>query len=40
MAAEFLGADGRKSGVDYTLLDHAGKEIPGAVLPLEYEFES
>ena len=32
---------GRKSGVDYiTLLDHAGKEIPGAVLPLEYEFWS
>ena len=32
---------GRKSGVEYiTLLDHAGQEIPGAVLPLEYEFWS
>jgi hypothetical protein len=41
MYIEFSAPMGRKSGVDYiTLLDHAGKEIPGAVLPLEYEFWS
>jgi hypothetical protein len=41
MYVEFSAPMGRKSGVDYiTLLDHAGKEIPGAVLPLEYEFWS
>ena len=41
MYVEFSAPMGRKSGVEYiTLLDHAGKEIPGAVLPLEYEFWS
>jgi len=41
MYIEFSAPMGRKSGVDYiTLLDHAGKEIAGAVLPLEYEFWS
>lgn len=41
MYIEFSAPMGRKSGVDYiSLLDHEGKEIPGAVLPLEYEFWS
>ena len=41
MYIEFSGPMGRKSGVEYiSLLDHAGKEIPGAVLPLDYEFWS
>jgi hypothetical protein len=41
MYVEFSAPMGRKSGVEYImLLDHAGKEIPGAVLPLEYEFWS
>jgi hypothetical protein len=41
MYVEFSAPMERKSGVEYiTLLDHAGKEIPGAVLPLEYEFWS
>jgi len=41
MYVEFSAPMGRKSGVEYiTLLDHAGREIPGAVLPLEYEFWS
>ena len=32
---------GRKSGVEYLhLLDHEGREIRGAVLPLDYEFWS
>ena len=41
MYVEFSAPMGRKSGVEYiALLDHAGQEIPGAVLPLEYEFWS
>ena len=41
MYVEFSAPMGRKSGVEYlTLLDHSGKEIPGAVLPLDYEFWS
>jgi hypothetical protein len=41
MYVEFSAPMGRKSGVEYiSLLDHAGKEIPGAVLPLDYEFWS
>jgi hypothetical protein len=41
MYIEFSGPMGRKSGVEYIkLLDHAGQEIPGAVLPLDYEFWS
>jgi hypothetical protein len=41
MYIEFSAPMGRKSGIEYiTLLDHAGKEIPGAVLPLDYEFWS
>ncbi|MEQ1760028.1 MAG: hypothetical protein ABL986_17060 [Vicinamibacterales bacterium] len=41
MYIEFSAPMGRKSGVEYlTLLDHNGKEIPGAVLPLDYEFWS
>jgi hypothetical protein len=41
MYVEFSAPMGRKSGVEYiALLDHQGKEIEGAVLPLEYEFWS
>jgi hypothetical protein len=41
MYIEFSGPMGRKSGVEHiSLLDHAGREIPGAVLPLDYEFWS
>jgi hypothetical protein len=41
MYVEFSAPMGRKSGVEYiTLLDHEGREIPGAVLPLDYEFWS
>jgi hypothetical protein len=41
MYVEFSGPMGRKSGIEYIkLLDHEGKEIPGAVLPLDYEFWS
>jgi hypothetical protein len=41
MYVEFSAPMGRKSGVEYiSLLDHQGKEIPGAVLPLDYEFWS
>ena len=41
MYIEFSAPMGRKSGVEYiTLLNHAGQEIPGAVLPLDYEFWS
>jgi hypothetical protein len=41
MYVEFSAPMGRKSGVEYiALLDHQGKEIPGAVLPLDYEFWS
>jgi len=41
MYVEFSAPMGRKSGVEYiSLLDHKGKEIPGAVLPLDYEFWS
>ena len=41
MYIEFSAPMGRKSGVEYiALLDHDGKEIPGAVLPLDYEFWS
>jgi len=41
MYVEFSAPMGRKSGVEYiSLLDHKGQEIPGAVLPLDYEFWS
>jgi hypothetical protein len=41
MYIEFSAPMGRKSGVEYIkLLDDGGKEIPGAVLPLDYEFWS
>ena len=41
MYIEFSAPMGRKSGVEYIkLLDHAGREIAGAVLPLDYEFWS
>ena len=41
MYIEFSAPMGRKSGVEYIkLLDSAGGEITGAVLPLEYEFWS
>jgi len=41
MYIEFSGPMGRKSGVEHiSLLDHAGREIPGAVLPLDYELWS
>jgi hypothetical protein len=41
MYIEFSAPMGRKSGVEYlTLLDHQGREIKGAVLPLDYEFWS
>ena len=41
MYIEFSGPMGRKSGIEYIrLLDQAGREISGAVLPLDYEFWS
>ncbi len=41
MYIEFSAPMGRRSGVEYIrVLDSAGREIPGAVLPLEYEFWS
>jgi hypothetical protein len=41
MYIEFSAPMGRKSGIEYIrLVDHDGKEIPGAVLPLDYEFWS
>lgn len=41
MYVEFSAPMGRKSGVEYiSLLNHEGREIPGAVLPLDYEFWS
>ena len=41
MYIEFSGPMGRRSGVEYMkLLDENGKEIPGAFLPLDYEFWS
>jgi hypothetical protein len=41
MYVEFSAPMGRKSGVEYiSLLDSDGREIPGAVLPLDYEFWS
>ena len=41
MYIEFSGPMGRKSGVDYIrLLDYSGREIQGAVLPLDYELWS
>src|SRR5262245_23694865 len=41
MYVEFSAPMGRRSGVEYiALLDHQGKEIEGAVLPLDYEFWS
>jgi hypothetical protein len=41
MYIEFSGPMGRKSGVEHiSLLDQAGREIIGAVLPLDYEFWS
>jgi hypothetical protein len=41
MYVEFSAPMGRKSGVEYLhLLDHEGREIAGAVLPLDYEFWS
>jgi hypothetical protein len=41
MYIEFSAPMGRPSGVEFIhLLDHEGKEIAGAVLPLDYEFWS
>ena len=41
MYIEFSAPMGRKSGLEYiSLLDSAGNEIKGAVLPIEYEFWS
>jgi hypothetical protein len=41
MYIEFSAPMGRPSGVEFIhLLDHDGKEIAGAVLPLDYEFWS
>ena len=41
MYIEFSAPMGRKSGIEYIkLLDNAGREITGAVLPLDYEFWS
>lgn len=41
MYVEFSGPMGRPSGIEYMkLLDENGKEIPGAFLPLDYEFWS
>jgi hypothetical protein len=41
MYLEFSAPMGRPSGVEFIhLLDHDGKEIAGAVLPLDYEFWS
>ena len=41
MYVEFSGPMGRKSGVEYMkVLNQDGKEIPGAILPLDYEFWS
>jgi hypothetical protein len=41
MYVEFSQPMGRKSGVEHiSLHDHTGREIPGAVLPLDYEFWS
>ena len=41
MYVEFSAPMGRKSGIEHmTLLNGAGKEIPGAILPLDYEFWS
>ena len=41
MYVEFSGPMGRPSGIEHMqLLDDGGKEIPGAFLPLDYEFWS
>ncbi len=41
MYIEFSGPMGRRSGIEYLkLVDDGGKEIPGAFLPLDYEFWS
>jgi hypothetical protein len=41
MYVEFSAPMGRKSGIEHmTLLNAAGKEIPDAILPLDYEFWS
>lgn len=41
MYIEFSGPMGRRSGIEYLkLLDESGREIPGAFLPLDYEFWS
>jgi hypothetical protein len=41
MYVEFSAPMGRRSGIEHvTLLNGAGKEIPGAILPLDYEFWS
>jgi hypothetical protein len=41
MYVEFSGPMGRPSGIEHMkLLDDSGKEIPGAFLPLDYEFWS
>ena len=41
MYVEFSGPMGRPSGIEHMkLLDESGKEIPGAFLPLDYEFWS
>jgi hypothetical protein len=41
MYVEFSAPMGRKSGVEYLkVLNESGQEVPGAVLPLDYEFWS
>ena len=41
MYVEFSGPMGRKSGIEYMkVLNETGQEIPGAILPLDYEFWS
>jgi len=41
MYVEFSAPMGRKSGIEYMkVLNEAGTEIPGAILPLDYEFWS
>jgi hypothetical protein len=41
MYVEFSAPMGRRSGIEYMkLLNGAGEEIPGAILPLDYEFWS
>jgi len=41
MYVEFSAPMGRRSGIEHvTLLNGSGREIPGAILPLDYEFWS